>query len=102
MEYLYQYLLEKHQTSLLTPQQIREGWLTHIYTNEDAPFYKMFPDSKPERENFLWVSNEKALYFMQAAFSPARPDVALKMAEFPIRTTAKGDAEWAAKFYVLM
>ena len=131
MEYLYQYLLEKHQTNLLTPQQIREGWLAHIYTNEDAPFYKMFPDSKPERENFLWVSNEKALYLMQAAllppatsepdnnpnghsidaqltteifgaFSPARPDIALKIAELPIRTTAKGDAEWAAKFYVLM
>lgn len=131
MEYLYQYLLEKHQTSLLTPQQIREGWLTHIYTNENAPFYKMFPDSKPERENFLWVSNEKALYLMQAGllppatsepehnpnahsidaqltteifgtFSPARPDIALKIAELPIRTTAKGDAEWAAKFYVLM
>lgn len=131
MEYLYQYLLEKHQTSLLTPEQIRAGWLEHIYTNEDAPFYRMFPDSKPERENFLWVSNEKALYLMKAgllppatsepennpnghsidaqltteifgAFAPARPDIALKIAELPIRTTANGDAEWAAKFYVLM
>lgn len=131
MEYLYQYLLEQNHTSLLTPQQIRAGWLEHIYTNEDAPFYKMFPDSKLERENFLWVSNEKALYLMKAgllppatsepqhnpnahsidaqlttelfgALAPARPDVALKIAELPIRTTAKGDAEWAAKFYVIM
>jgi len=131
MEYLYQHLLETHRVSLLTPQQISAGWLKHIYSNEEAPFYKMFPNSTPERENFLWVSNEKAYYLMQAGllppatsepehnqnahsidaqltteifglFAPARPDVALAMAELPVRVTAKGDAEWAAKFYVLM
>lgn len=131
MEYMYQYLLEKNKTSLLTPQQISDGWLTHIYSNEDAPLYKMFPDSKPEKENFLWVSNEKAYYLMKGgllppatsepannpnghsidaqltteifgAFAPARPDVALALAKLPIRVTANGDAEWAAKFYVLM
>jgi hypothetical protein len=131
MEYLYQYLLESHRTSLLTPRQISDGWIEHIYSNEEAPFYRMFPDSKPERENFLWVSNEKAYYLMKGGllppatsepennpsghsidaqltteifgvFAPARPDIALKMAQIPIRVTAKGDAEWAAKFYVLM
>lgn len=131
MEYLYQYLLETNKTSILTPQQISDGWLAHIYTNEDAPFFKMFPDSRQERENFLWVSNEKAFYLMKdgmlppltsepennpnghsidaqltteifGAFAPARPDIALKMAHLPIRVTAYEDAEWAAKFYVLM
>jgi hypothetical protein len=131
MEYLYQYLLESHKTSILTPAQISAGWLTHIYANENAPFYSMFPDSTPERENFLWVSNEKAYYLMKAGlvppatsepennpnghsidaqltteifgvFAPARPDIALAMAELPVRVTAKNDAEWAAKFYVLM
>jgi hypothetical protein len=131
MEYLYQHLLETHRVSLLTPEQISAGWLKHIYSNEDAPFYKMFPESTPERENFLWVSNEKAYYLMKEGllppatsepehnpnghsidaqltteifglFAPARPDVALAMAELPVRVTAKGDAEWAAKFYVLM
>jgi hypothetical protein len=131
MEYLYQYLLETHKTSILTPAQISAGWLKHIYSNEDAPLYKMFPESTPERENFLWVSNEKAYYLMKEGllapatsepennpnghsidaqltteifglFAPARPDVALAMAELPVRVTAKNDAEWAAKFYVLM
>lgn len=131
MEYLYQYLLETHKTSRLSPEQIRDGWLRHIHSNEDAPFYKMFPDSKPERENFLWVSNEKAYYLMKEGllppdtsepehnpnthsidaqlttelfglFAPARPDVALTIAELPVRVTAKKDAEWAAKFYILM
>jgi hypothetical protein len=131
MEYLYQFLFESHNASVLTPEQIKEGWLKHIYSNEDAPFYKMFPDSKPERENFLWVSNEKAYYLMKngilppatsdpknnpnghsidaqlttelmGAFAPMRPDVALHLAELPIRVTANNDAELAAKFYVLM
>jgi hypothetical protein len=35
-------------------------------------------------------------------FAPTRPDVALRMAHLPIRTTAKGNAELAAEFYVIM
>jgi len=35
-------------------------------------------------------------------FAPGRPDVALKMAHLPIRTTAREDAAWAAEFYVVM
>ena len=35
-------------------------------------------------------------------FSPARPDFAIKMAELPIQTTARFNAEWISKFYVSM
>ena len=35
-------------------------------------------------------------------FAPARPDIALKLAHLPIRTTAKLDAEWISEFYVIM
>jgi hypothetical protein len=35
-------------------------------------------------------------------FAPGRPDVALRMAYLPIRTTARGDASLAAEFYVIM
>jgi len=34
--------------------------------------------------------------------APARPDIALKMAHMPIRTTAFRDAEWISEFYVIM
>ena len=121
IEYMYQYLLDQHKTSILTPEQIRDGWLTHIYSNEDAP----------DGENFLWVSNERAYYLMKdgilppqtsepslnpyyeqidaqltteifGLFAPARSDIALRMAHLPIRTTAKDHAEWVAEFYVIM
>lgn len=35
IEYMYQHLLHKNKTSILTPQQIREGWLKHIKAEEE-------------------------------------------------------------------
>lgn len=116
IEYMYQYLLKTHKTSILTPQQIQQGWLRHIMAKE---------------ENFLWVSNQRAFYLMKTGmlppatghpdnnpeyemidaqltteifgfFAPARPDVALKMAHLPIQTTARDNAEWISEFYVIM
>jgi hypothetical protein len=116
IEYMYQHLLHTHQNSVLTAQQIRDGWLKHI---------------EQEEENFLWVSNQKAFDLMQQGvlppatghpdnnqhfemidaqltteifglFAPARPDVALKMAYLPIQTTAREEAEFISRFYVTM
>ena len=121
IEYMYQHLLDVNNTSILTPEQIRDGWLHHIYSNEDAP----------NNENFLWVSNETAYYLMMEGllppatstpennshyemidaqltteifglFAPTRPDIALRMANMPIQTTANGNAKWVSEFYVVM
>ena len=35
IEYMYQYLMYKNQTSILTGEQIREGWLNHIKKDEE-------------------------------------------------------------------
>ena len=114
IEYMYQHLLFTNKTSLLSPDQIRDGWLKHI---------------RAEEENFLWVSNQTALDLMNKGmlppdtgnpknnenymmidaqltteifglFSPARPDIAIKMAYLPIRTTAYEDAAWISEYYV--
>jgi len=116
IEYMYQHLLYTHKTSLLTGAQIRDGWLKHI---------------KSEEENYLWVSNQKAFDLMKAGmvppatgdptnnpeyemidaqltteifglFAPGRPDIALKMASLPIRTTARNESEWFAQYYVTL
>ena len=116
IEYMYQYQLYINQTSNLTPEQIRDAWLKHI---------------KAEEENYIWVSNQRAFDLMQQGilppatgtsvnnehfemidaqltteifglFSPARPDIALKMAYLPIRTTASMEAANISEFYVLM
>ncbi|MDW3193366.1 MAG: ADP-ribosylglycohydrolase family protein [Cytophagales bacterium] len=116
IEYIYQHLLYTHQTTQLTGEQIRDGWLKHI---------------KAEEENYLWVSNQKAFDLMQTGltppatsdpannehydmidaqltteifglFSPTQPEVALKMAHLPIRTSAQKNAAQIAEFYVVM
>ncbi|MDG1751938.1 MAG: ADP-ribosylglycohydrolase family protein [Thalassotalea sp.] len=131
IEYMYHYLHEKHQTSLLTAEQIRSGWLSHIYSENDAPFFNKFPDSKPQKDNFLWESNQQARILMEQGLlppftsepehnkkymmidaqltteifgllAPVRKDVALKIAHLPIRTSAKYDAQWVSEFYVVM
>ncbi len=116
IEYIYQHLLYTHQTTELTGEQIREGWLKHI---------------KAEEENYLWVSNQKAFDLMLSGmappatsdpvnnehfdmidaqlttevfglFAPTKPEVALKMSYLPIRTSASEHAAQISEFYVVM
>ena len=121
IEYMYQHLLANSETTRLTGEEIREGWLKHIYDEESAP----------NGENFLWVSNQRAHDLMLEGvlppatsdptnnvhyemidaqltteifglYAPARPDIALEIASLPIRTTAGGEAALASEFYVIM
>lgn len=116
IEYIYQHLMFINQTTILTGKQIQKGWLTHI---------------KKEEENFLWVSNQEAYNLMAKGlippetsapennihynmidaqltteifglFAPGKPELALKMAYLPIRTTARQEAAEIAEFYVVM
>ena len=116
IEYMYQELLYVNKTSLLTGEQIRDGWIKHI---------------RSEEENFLWVSNQRAFDLMKqniippetsnpdinpdydmidaqltteifGLYAPSRPDMAIKMAKLPIQTTARYNAQWISEFYVSM
>lgn len=116
IEYMYQHLLYENKTSILTPHQIRDGWIKHI---------------RAEEENFLWVSNQAAFDLMRKGtlppetslpdnnphfemidaqltteifglLAPGRPDIALKMAYLPIRTTVQKEAASIAEFYVII
>lgn len=127
IEYIYQHLLATHQTSMLTGEQIRDGWLTHIYDERNSPL----KNYAGKGENFLWVSNQRAHELMLEGvvppdtsdpernehydmidaqltteifglYAPGRPDVALKMAYLPIRTTARAEAALASEFYIVM
>jgi hypothetical protein len=128
IEYMYQELLLQHGTSMLSPSQIRDGWLRHIY-DERAP--TPFGADGGGFQNYLWVSNQAAYDLMLEGvlppqtsdprrnphwemidaqltteifglFAPGRPDIALRMARLPIHTVARGDAALAAEFYIVM
>lgn len=112
---MYQHLLEQHGLRL-TAEQIRDGWLKHIY---------------PEEENYLWVSNQRAFDMMRAdtlppltsdpqynehyamidaqltteifgLFAPGKPMLARELARLPIRVAAREEAAEIAEFYVSM
>ena len=116
IEYMYQELLIENNTLFLDGEQIRAGWLNHIYKNE---------------ENYLWVSNQRAFDLMQKGivppdtsdpknnpfyemidaqltteifglYAPGNPETALSMSYLPIRTSARENAAWIAEFYVIM
>lgn len=116
LEYMYQHLILKNQNPMLSPEQIREGWLQHIASEE---------------ENYLWVSNQRAFDLMREGwlppetgepennehyemidaqltteifglYAPGKPDLARAMAQLPIQTVAREEAEDIAQFYVTM
>ena len=131
IEYMYGHLLDYHKTSKLSAEQIRQGWLKHIYSEDDAPLFKKFSTSVSQKENFLWVSNEQARKLMMwgmkppetsepknnskhmmidaqltteifGLLAPSRPDIALDISYLPIRTVAKNDSAWISQFYIVM
>ncbi|MBL7214797.1 MAG: ADP-ribosylglycohydrolase family protein [Phycisphaerae bacterium] len=121
IEYIYQHALDSTDKCILAPEDIRDAWLKHILPKPKDP---RLPAN-------LWVSNAGAWMKMREGilppqtslpmknphfdqidaqltteifglFAPARPDIALKMAHLPIRTSAYRDAEWISEFYVIM
>lgn len=127
IEYIYLKLMYDSKKPLLSAEQIRDGWLAHIYKDSETPFKTA--EGKPE--NFLWVSNQQAFDLMQqnilppftgmpaynphydmidaqlttelfGILAPFRADIASKLAYLPIRTTAYGEAADIANFYVVM
>ena len=116
IEYMYQELLFQSNQTILSPQDIRDGWLKHI---------------KIEEENFLWLSNQKAFDLMNEGLlppktsdprfnehfdmidaqltteifgllSPINYKYALKMSNLPVRTTGRGDAALISEFYIII
>lgn len=112
VEYVYQHLMEMTGRTLLTPQDIAQGWVTHI-------------------NRFIWVSNAAARGLMDrgvrspatslgtanwarleidaqlttevfGALCPGMPEDALRLSELPVCTTAAGYAAHAAQFYLVL
>ncbi len=116
IEYIYQELLHDSPTLYVSGNQIRDAWLKHIYKEEN---------------NFLWVSNQKALDLMHEGvvppmtsdpelnphyemidaqltteifgfFAPTKPEVALSLGHLPVRTTERENADLISEFNIIM
>ncbi|AGP42024.1 ADP-ribosylglycohydrolase family protein [Sorangium cellulosum] len=112
IEYVYLHLMTEARTLFLSPEAIRDGWRAHI-------------------NDFIWVSNRRARDLLErgvlpprtshpalnpdalhidaqltteifGALAPGMPALALRIADLPIRTTARAHAAHAAQFHVLL
>jgi hypothetical protein len=128
IEYIYLWTLHESGQTKLTPEAIREAWLTHIY-DEQAP--TPYGADGDHYQNFLWVSNQRAHELMLAGqlppatgqpeqnphgemidaqltteifglLAPGSIEEALALAYYPIRTAGRGDAALVSEFYVAM
>ena len=128
IEYIYLWTLYQSGQTKLTPEAIREAWLTHIY-DEQAP--TPYGADGDHYENFLWVSNQRAHELMLAGhlppatgqpeqnphgemidaqltteifglLAPGSIEEALELAYYPIRTAGSDDAALVSEFYVAM
>lgn len=122
IEYMYQHLLYTNKTSMLSGKQIKEGWLKHIKHEEENYLWvanqkaldMMLNGAVPPEtsdpqitkdtiyDNYHEMIDAQLTTEIFGLFAPGRPDIALKMANLPIRTTARENAQWISEFYVIM
>ena len=58
--------------------------------------------SDPTNNEFYEMIDAQLTTEIFGLFAPGRPDIALRKARLPIRTTASGEAALASEFYVVM
>ena len=113
IEYVYQHAIEKFNNYMLTGEQISTVWQDHIglpklwvsnlsalgqMQNGALPPATSFPENNP-----MWDMIDAQLTTeVFGALAPGRPDVAIEIAQLPIRTTAYLHSEWASEFYIIM
>ena len=114
IEYIYQNALETYETEILTAEQIRDQWLEHIdgsyiWVSNETAYYLMLedgllpPETSLPQNNPNWEQIDAQLTTeIFGLLAPGRPDVALAMGELPVQVTARGDAQLAAEFYIIM
>jgi len=114
IEYIYLHALDTYKTEILTGPQIRDQWLEHIdgsyvWVSDETAYWLMVdngmvpPDTSLPVNNPNWEMIDAQLTTESFGFyAPARPTVALAMGQLPVRTTAYGDAAYAAQFYIIM
>ncbi len=113
IEYVYSHLMDQHQTNMLTGQQIRDGWLLHMNPTfiwvSDKKAWDLMNDGYTTPQTGMLALNDLALMIdaqltteIFGVYAPGMPDMAMKMADLPIRTVATGYAAHAAQYFMLL
>ncbi|MFT5681701.1 MAG: hypothetical protein ACI8RZ_002607 [Myxococcota bacterium] len=112
LEYLYLSLLWESGDVTLSEEAIGEAWLTHLSGDPSpsagAVLTLLDEGLSPSAtglgavNGYAWLADAQREVEVLGALAPGRPDLALALADVPIRTTADGYAIHAAQFLVVM
>ncbi len=111
IEYLYLHLIQQHDTLLLSPEQITQGWVEHVndWIWGDTPERRWMewgaqpPAAGLGAVNDTYLMNTAQLVTeVYGALAPGMPDLALRLADLPIRTSSGSYAAHAAQFHIVL
>lgn len=112
IEYVYCHLMDQHQTNMLSPHQIRDGWIAHINSYiwvSDAQARSLMDSGYTTPQTGMLALNDLALMIdaqltteIFGIHAPGMPDMALRMANLPICTVATGYAAHAAQYFMIL
>lgn len=112
IEYVYTHLMSQAGHPLLTSEEIRDGWVSHINRKiwvSNAEARELMDRGVLPGATSLPVANYRS-HMIDAqltteifgAIAPAMPEAALKYGDLPIRTTAHGHAAHASQYFQLL
>jgi hypothetical protein len=112
IEYVYCHLMDQHQTNMLSGQQIRDGWMSHINSYiwvSDAQARSLMDSGYTTPQTGMLALNDLALMIdaqltteIFGVYAPGMADMAMEMANLPIRLVATGYAAHAAQYFMLL
>jgi hypothetical protein len=112
IEYVYCHLMDQHQTNMLSAHQIRDGWMSHINSYiwvSDAQARSLMDSGYTTPQTGMLALNDLALMIdaqltteIFGIYAPGMSEMALRMANLPIRTVATGYAAHAAQYFMLL
>ncbi|MBL8761838.1 MAG: ADP-ribosylglycohydrolase family protein [Phycisphaerae bacterium] len=112
IEYVYTHLIRVDDTNELSPEQIRDGWITHInrsiwVSNKTARTLMDRGVTPPgtgygvANPNWMMIDAQLTTEIF-GALAPGMPHEALRFAALPISTTAGSHAAMASRFFALL
>jgi hypothetical protein len=113
IEYVYLHRMTQAGRTLLSAEEIRDAWVAHmnpqyIWVSNFRAWELMGRNIAPPATSFevinpwCYAIDAQLTTEFFGALAPSLPDRALRFAELPIRTTAKGHAVHASQFYMLL
>jgi hypothetical protein len=111
IEYIYLELFQEHDTVRLSPEQIADGWVTHVNDNiwrdNQARVWMELGVLPPvtgmsAAYPYHLLADSQLIVEIFGALAPGMPDQAMQLGDLPIRVTSDGYGAHAAQYHIIL